>query len=268
MTDVYEITSLTQFLDSLRLTEGILFRGEKKKYPRPCEPMGFRDGEYSGGVHLMDPIMRRVDIWMREVALSEGRPLVSTTDLEHMILAQHYGVATRLLDWTLNPLVACWFAASSEPTEDGYLYEYEMEDKNISIIDDGTIDDYFVDDDGSPAALSDRAIALQINPFNANNNRGQNTHWQELHFFRPPYLPDSRILSQSGVISIHPKPESFELARLSKIYKIAAKDKFTVTREIAVLGINRRTLGLATRDSLGKEANENVSRGGIVSNIF
>jgi len=48
------------------------------------------------------------------------------SDLEKLAVLQHQGAATRLLDFTRNPLVAIWFACDGHPGKDGKVFALEI----------------------------------------------------------------------------------------------------------------------------------------------
>ena len=132
MTDIV-ISSEAQFrahLKNLHFDEaGLLFRGQAdSKWPVNCSAVR----RLARG--LAEPVESRLInsllVGYLEFLIAKARMQnilphgfdTASPDMELLALLQHQGAATGLIDFTLQPFVALWFACNGSQTEDGAVY--------------------------------------------------------------------------------------------------------------------------------------------------
>ncbi|MCP5304385.1 MAG: FRG domain-containing protein [Chromatiaceae bacterium] len=122
--DSTELARFTDFLDVLsEIKKGdiVLFRGQSANHPllpKIARADPTRDTTQLEKVMLTE--LRRRGTLHIDTRLND--------QWDMLVLAQHYGMATRLLDWTSNPLVALWFACvGSKPRASSYVYVFLAE---------------------------------------------------------------------------------------------------------------------------------------------
>ncbi|SFD72378.1 FRG domain-containing protein [Pseudoalteromonas denitrificans] len=122
--EVKNISDLFLLIEEKWPTSGVLiFRGESKKHDHFLCPSIFRDGQPAREFHRYETFYRKYNQGEnRDVMFDSLHSEHHALSLPFIALSQHYGVKTRLLDVTLNPLIAFYFAASSNPGEDGYIF--------------------------------------------------------------------------------------------------------------------------------------------------
>ena len=131
----------------------------------------------------------------------------SPTKLEWLTIAQHYGLPTRLLDWTDSLLVAAWFAVElgGDKTVDSAIWVT----KGVPTLP----DDY-----------NDELLTLAVP-----------------QTFRPPHIYP-RIAAQGSVLLICPSPCKAVVLPFAQKIVIACKVEFTIKKRLNACGINRRHL--------------------------
>jgi hypothetical protein len=211
------ITSFSSFLnyvESLELTriDIILFRGQSGN-----DALLPSIARSNSGLNTTEVEKDMLAEFRRRSYLLINREIKSDWDL--LVYAQHFGLKTRLLDWSSNPLVALWFACQNEHKLDKDSYVYILEGDKSMMVD--------IDKDKSPFT-NDKTKILR------------------------PVLNSERILAQSGWFTAHRysnKAKKFvqlesnkELKTAITRLKIPSKIKLDVLKKLAIFGNNNRTI--------------------------
>lgn len=208
------ILSLEDFLKiQYGLPETDFFRGQSSSEYKLIPSIGrlFKEGQERVLIQYERDIFE--DFKRKYSLFTDARP---KNDKEFLFLAQHYGLPTRLLDWTFNPLIALFFACCSNFEKDGVVFQCYPFSRQLF---NEETDDIF----------TFPAITLLV-----------------------PNMTDVRYKNQNGLFVLYPKPWAEAFENVSTRYIIPSNCKRGILNKLEKMGFTRSFI-MPSLDNLCKD---------------
>lgn len=136
-----EISNLSEYFDCIKQitapNKSYLYRGQENADWK-IQSSGYRritheesDDEFGTKIELFVSYLIQI---IDEVRLNYPSTYLEMSPLECMAHLQHHKVATGLIDFTFNPLVALWFACTEHNGNDGKIFVLENDSDKIEEI--------------------------------------------------------------------------------------------------------------------------------------
>lgn len=213
--NIQTITTLEAFLGQLYVfSEVDFFRGQSK-VENPLIPSIGRFYTQGQESVLLQFERELFDDFKRKYALyTDVRP---KNDKEFMFLAQHYGLPTRLLDWTYNPLIALYFACNADYENDGAVYHCMPFSRKIF-------------NEGTNDILTFPFLTVLV-----------------------PNITDVRYKNQNGIFTLYSRPWEDQMTEhVTTKFIIPAGAKMGILNKLEKIGLTRSYI-LPSLDSLSQE---------------
>jgi len=229
---------------------GWLFRGEAFLYDTPLTPSIFRGGIAPTNTKYPDRTITDIEIEEIEkcqLKVKDGEindryikaflPMIHPEDVNWLPLTQHFGFKTRLLDVSINPLVALYFACEElhksaiDENDDAFVYAFSsgsFRPLNINNEKKGSTFDY------------PRIPISYLDLYDVDKELKRD--YDKLPYLFGPTIPQERLQAQAGRFlfwrSLEPVLQNGQIIPI----RIRASEKQFILKELTAFGISKATL--------------------------